>query len=487
MMKNAYATIAAALCLVSAGPSEAQYLPEVSRDALRPEGLFPESAQSWSYIPQIASGHSGEGYWATSLTIHNPHPSMSVQPRISFYSSDGEELALSFNGMPPRSSWGSGTDLPPGGSVQLRDSGQSERLTVGYAVIKSTWGPVQATATYTLMRDGSPVYEVSVPAVAPSTRHVYAASARSGIALVNPHRNREIDLLLIATDASGNVVSRVARSLPPRSHVAFALRNWIGSGLGDFEGTVTLISRDQRGNPFYGSTHGFVALVLRANGSVASSLPSGATERPIDLVRVLDSVKNRILQAAHIFPYRTPEQQLALQVPLPPLLRITEDGSFSVYIDDGNAPGDRCGTIVFDASLGELLASSESELAFAMGHAMGHFIQCRFAQQYNFGNFWHDNDVELDADSWGIALSMLAGYDPYAAAGALAKISMVIGGETSKGTNFDRDMIWRRLDRLNDLLRDIHDRVFRGEYEAHYMGYYYPHFPREQPTTAPTF
>ena len=85
-------------------------------------------------------------------------------------------------------------------------------------------------------------------------------------------------------------------------------------------------------------------------------------------------------------------------------------------------------------------APSESELAFAMGRAMGRLIQCRFDQQQPNAHirYWHQDDDELDADSWGIALSMLAGYDPYAAAGALAKISMVIGAEASNGTHLER-------------------------------------------------
>ena len=495
MMKNAFATITVAgvLCLLSAGPSAAQFDPVVVRDALRPEGLFPESAQSWSYIPQIASGPSGENYWATSLTIHNPHPSMTVRFWLSFFNSAGEELPLSFNGMAPQSSWGSSRlpeTLPPGASVHLRDSVRSEFLYVGYAVVSSLWGPVQATATYTLMRDGSPVYAVSVPAALPSTRHEYAASARSGIAVVNPHRNQEIDLHVIATDASGNVVGQAGIVMPSRSHRAFVLRDQFVSRDVDFEfeGTVILTTNRRRGTFRYGPPHSFAALVLRENGGVVSSLPSGAVERPIDLNHVTSNVFERILQAAHIFPHPNSGQRLALQIPLRPFPIMTEDGSFSVYIDEGTVPGDPCGTIQFDASLGELLASSESELAFAMGHVMGHFIQCRFDQRYPnaHSRYWHQDDDDLDADSWGIALSMLAGYDPYAAAGALAKISMVIGAETSEETHFDRDMIWRRLDRLHDSLRDIHNRVFGGGYEE-YRDYYYPHFPRQQTTTAPAF
>ena len=38
-----------------------------------------------------------------------------------------------------------------------------------------------------------------------------------------------------------------------------------------------------------------------------------------------------------------------------------------------------------------------------------------------------NKDVEVDADIWGTLISMSAGYDPYAAAGTLAKLSMATG------------------------------------------------------------
>jgi predicted Zn-dependent protease len=39
----------------------------------------------------------------------------------------------------------------------------------------------------------------------------------------------------------------------------------------------------------------------------------------------------------------------------------------------------------------------------------------------------HSTNRESDADIWGLILSMSAGYDPYAAAGTLAKLAMAAG------------------------------------------------------------
>ena len=69
-----------------------------------------------------------------------------------------------------------------------------------------------------------------------------------------------------------------------------------------------------------------------------------------------------------------------------------------------------------------LSSNSESELAFAVAHEIGHVIQFRT----NFTKLSTDN-LELDADFWGLLLSLVAGYDPYAGAGTLAKLAMANG------------------------------------------------------------
>jgi len=45
----------------------------------------------------------------------------------------------------------------------------------------------------------------------------------------------------------------------------------------------------------------------------------------------------------------------------------------------------------------------------------------------NGGTQLYDSDVEFDADIWGTIIALSAGYDPYAAAGTLAKLSMATG------------------------------------------------------------
>ena len=77
--------------------------------------------------------------------------------------------------------------------------------------------------------------------------------------------------------------------------------------------------------------------------------------------------------------------------------------------------------IQINVALAELIADSESELAFVIGHEMGHVFQART------GRRTFSLNSEKDADSWGMLLSLFSGYDPYAGAGALAKLAMISG------------------------------------------------------------
>lgn len=73
-------------------------------------------------------------------------------------------------------------------------------------------------------------------------------------------------------------------------------------------------------------------------------------------------------------------------------------------------------------ALAELVRDSDSELAFAIAHELGHIVQ----QRENALLFVSDNK-EFDADVWGTLISLMAGYDPYAGSGTLAKLSMATG------------------------------------------------------------
>ena len=99
----------------------------------------------------------------------------------------------------------------------------------------------------------------------------------------------------------------------------------------------------------------------------------------------------------------------------PPDLYTDTDSVINAYATKGQE-------VHIFAALPELIHDSQSELAFAIAHEMGHIVQQRTQKLL----FVTDN-VEFDADVWGVLVGLLAGYDPYAGSGTLAKLSMATG------------------------------------------------------------
>ena len=94
--------------------------------------------------------------------------------------------------------------------------------------------------------------------------------------------------------------------------------------------------------------------------------------------------------------------------------------------------------------------------------------------------FFNSNNRELDADIWGLLLSLLSGYDPYAGAGALAKMEMLAGRAdldsqylqqiTSVHGSFNE-----RLDDIYDCIVDI-CKEQRAECNS-FREIFHPHLP----------
>lgn len=99
----------------------------------------------------------------------------------------------------------------------------------------------------------------------------------------------------------------------------------------------------------------------------------------------------------------------------PPRLVIDSAPTINAYASKGRE------VRVFLA-LAELVNDSPSELAFVIAHELGHIVQQRTGMLL----FVEDN-AEFDADVWGVLVAWVSGYDPYAGAGTLAKLSMVVG------------------------------------------------------------
>jgi predicted Zn-dependent protease len=99
-------------------------------------------------------------------------------------------------------------------------------------------------------------------------------------------------------------------------------------------------------------------------------------------------------------------------------------------------------------SLVEMTGDSDGELAFVMGHEIGHVIQCvtkgcKIPVDPQMGT-----DYESDADEMAMMLSTSAGYDSYAGAAMYAKLQ-VGNGQVSMGMMGSATTVWEDLTSSN--------------------------------------
>ncbi len=97
-----------------------------------------------------------------------------------------------------------------------------------------------------------------------------------------------------------------------------------------------------------------------------------------------------------------------------------------------NAYARNASTIGVSLGLVQLFSDSPSELAFVIGHEFGHIFQQR-TSELTFDLY----NIEADADMWGALLSLIAGRDVYASAGALSKLAMVTGNSSLANQIFE--------------------------------------------------
>jgi hypothetical protein len=136
------------------------------------------------------------------------------------------------------------------------------------------------------------------------------------------------------------------------------------------------------------------------------SLPEGRTGWPISHYDRIKRVFDRLVLAGQTNVAGFGLQQVNLEV------------SFDSVLDSvagGN-------TIKVYVALAELMGDSESELAFWIGHELGHVYQARVGRQA-FDPF----DYENDADVFAQLVVLSARYDPFAGLATLSRLAMATG------------------------------------------------------------
>jgi hypothetical protein len=138
-------------------------------------------------------------------------------------------------------------------------------------------------------------------------------------------------------------------------------------------------------------------------------LPDGRSGFPISSAEQIQNAFNRVANA-----YQTALPDFGT-VPELVIGTSTDNNAINAFAARGT-------TVTVNLALAELISDSPSELAFLIAHEVGHIYQQRSGKL-----LFNSANSEWDADVWGVLISLLAGYDPYAAGGTLGKLAMATG------------------------------------------------------------
>jgi len=371
----------------------------------------PEGAHVDLYFPHLADGGPVKDQWQTAFVFVNPHPSLPANLILGMFGDDGQPLSLNLNG-----GFGSvqGFTVPPSGSLTLRSSISSPTTVTGYAFAEADL-PLQATVLFKRIMNGVPQAEISTAATLPSQQYVSPATRDLGVAVVNIY-NSPKTFLITALDSNGVQVGSRSLSLAAQEHLSFTLSDRIPSLPAGFTGSVritpTALPADQ-----------FLAWTLGVDGSLVATLPPGRLAWPVSHVDRIWLVYRKLLAAAPAAVAGLGLNDVNLNALGVVHLAISPEQVINAFFQPG--------VVQIDLSLSQLISDSPSELAFIVGHELGHVAQ------FQHGTTLKVADAEQDADLFAMSLMILAGYDPYGGAGALAKLSMVSGRAGLLSSTFD--------------------------------------------------
>jgi hypothetical protein len=263
-------------------------------------------------------------------------------------------------------------------------------------------------------------------------------------------------------DANGALMGTRTISLPAFGHTAVNLGSLFSGLASNFRGTVAL-------SPSVNTFREIVAWTVYADPEVITSLPPGRFAWPVPhWERIWTAFLKIHAVAEEVFP-----DAFSTAVKL----KITDDKVVNAYAAAGTEVG------VYTA-LSELIGDSDSELAFVIAHEFAHIWQQRTGQK--------PAEPELDADQIGTLLLLLAGYDPYAAAGVLGKLQVASGTPGLLGEHLRQEDIHRSFSTRIEAVADVLDFACSYSHSARqacqeYKALFHPHFPDDMPLSKPGF
>lgn len=365
--------------------------------------LDPQGAQVISYFPQLADGGPASQKWITSLTLVNPDIDNSAIGIVYLYADSGQPLALDFGNGPASTV---NLTLPPQGTVTLQSQGASPTTVTGWAVVTSTL-PLEGVVRFRFSANGVPQQGVAAQSTPASGVFRAPAMGSTGIAVVNIYSQGSINVQVQVLDAGGSPLAQNTITLGPLQHRSFTLSQFFSGIPSTFRGSVIVSTP---------APQEFVAWTLSSDLGVLSSDPPAGLGWPVSQYERIWKVWLKVLNVAGPLYSLNPLPKLVIDNTTDTINSFANPATNEVHIF---------------TNLAELISDSESELSFVVGHEIGHIIQGKVGLRFVPGN------PEEDADQYGMLLSLLAGYDPYGAAGALAKLSMASGEAGLLAQNFD--------------------------------------------------
>jgi hypothetical protein len=419
----------------------------------------PEGAHVNLYFPHLADGGTVDQQWRTTFTFVNVGL-VSSSCTLRTFNDSGAPLALDL---------GSGVKtvqeiiVPSGGLRILSSRVASSTIVSGWAISNCT-APVQATVAFRQIAGGTARQEITAQPTLPALDYVSAANPLLGVAIANVYIDAPISVDLVVLDSEGKALGSPARiTVPPLGHTAFNLFQQFPGLPTNFQGVLAISGVDRPKDQF-------VAWTLNSDpgSGTLSALPPGAVSWPISHWDRIWLVFNQVVaNAIHLGI-----------IDSAPRLTILRDATMNARAIGGQ-------TIEIGISLSQLISDSPSELAFILGHELGHIYQQR-TRRLEF----HTNP-EFDADIWGTLLNLISAYDPYAAAGALAKLSMATG-RAGLMSQFEDQLSGDAHASFNSRLASVYDALvvvcsqpsMKSSCDA-YKSVIHPNFPISVPLTAP--
>lgn len=378
--------------------------------------LLTVDSQSDLYIAHIADGGPAANRWTTQFRFVNSGI-LTGQPAngaMYFYADDGSPLQVDF-GSGPSSRFT--ISIPPSGSARAGTLGSSQVLRGGFVRMVFD-SPVQVTAEFRNLRNGTFSNGASVGGTTPAFSYWYFADAYTGIAIANQNGFPVACSGLFADVAGNTVASNNTIRLGALSHTAFTVAGLLSLPFYT-AGSFQLGCTDVSGNPA-----SVVSLGIAGNASgITSSLPNSAGTIPIRHGEDIDKAFTYIVKVIQTSPLLSQFSNLLGQTQLEVAADNTAINACAEFPQSAAPCIGEIGTVKIWLSLAELLADSPSELAFVVAHELGHVVQMNKGGQKSFQMIFPTSNVnqtiETDADLFGFTAALTAGYDPYAAGGRM--------------------------------------------------------------------